>query len=202
MKLYADDPARRAWQIVFDLAALLAIALCIAIGVAVRGMIAALGEVGIRLEEAGSGFGGTMSEIGESLGQVPLIGPGIAAPFQGASDAGQSLAEAGRSVHDTVALIATVVGLLVAVAPIAAILLLWLVPRLRFAARAGELAALVRSGAPLDLLALRALARRKPAQLAAIHPDPAGAWRRGDPAVVRELAALELRRAGVALPRG
>ena len=49
-----------------------------------------------------------------------------------------------------------------------------------------------------QLLALRALANRPLAKLAAISDDPVGAWRREDPAAISGLAALELRSAGVA----
>src|SRR5437016_6111770 len=48
-----------------------------------------------------------------------------------------------------------------------------------------------------QLLALRALADRALRRLAAVSVDPVGAWRREDPTVIRGLAALELRAAGV-----
>ncbi len=201
MKLYADDPARRTGQILADLVAILAIAGFVGLGVLVHGVIAALGELGVRLQDAGTGFSGTMTEIGDTLGGIPLIGQGIAAPFEGASGAGDSLAEAVQAVQGTVTAVAIMAGILVAAGPVVAILLLWLVPRLVAAARAGELQALVRSGAPLDLVALRALTRRPIRELEALHDDPAGAWRRGDREVIDRLAALELRRAGVALRR-
>ena len=54
--------------------------------------------------------------------------------------------------------------------------------------------------ADLDLFALRALARQPMHLLARISPDPAGAWRRSDPGVVRELALLELRTVGLHPP--
>ena len=75
------------------------------------------------------------------------------------------------------------------------------IPRLRRASSAGELSKLVRSGAPLDLIALRGLMTLPIDVVAAQHPDPAGAWRRGDPEVVRRLAELQLQRFGVALRR-
>ena len=52
----------------------------------------------------------------------------------------------------------------------------------------------------LDLFALRALARQPMHRLAKISDDPAGAWRRGDPEVVRRLAVLELREVGLKPP--
>ena len=49
--------------------------------------------------------------------------------------------------------------------------------------------------------ALAALAHQGATSLAAISPDPVGAWRRRDPDVVRALALLELRDAGLRPPR-
>jgi hypothetical protein len=77
------------------------------------------------------------------------------------------------------------------------ILVLWLVPRIRFARRATRAKALVRAGAGLDLLALRALTNQKLSDLATIDRDAMGAWRRGDAAVMQRLAALELQSSGV-----
>jgi hypothetical protein len=53
-----------------------------------------------------------------------------------------------------------------------------------------------------QLLALRALANRSPAKLAAVSADPVGAWRREDPVTIYRLAALELRAAGIMIRAG
>ena len=201
MKLYADDAPRRTRQIIADGAALLGIGLFIWLAVTVRAIIGAFGELGIRLQEAGSGFSDTMREIGDTLGGIPIVGPAVATPFEGAGEAGDTLVEAGEAVRGTVDAISIVAAVAVAALPIAAILVIWLVPRLRRASRAGELSKLVRSGAPLDLIALRGLMTLPIDVVAAQHPDPAGAWRRGDPEVVRRLAELQLQRFGVALRR-
>jgi hypothetical protein len=47
------------------------------------------------------------------------------------------------------------------------------------------------------LLALRALANQPLRALTRVSDDPVGAWRDGDPAVLRELADLELRDLGL-----
>jgi hypothetical protein len=73
------------------------------------------------------------------------------------------------------------------------------VPRIRFARRASNARRLVSAGAGVDLLALRALAGQRLTSLTAIDPDPMAAWRRGDDAVMRSLAALELKSSGVRL---
>ena len=88
-------------------------------------------------------------------------------------------------------------GIGIAALPILTILLLWLLPRLRFAQRASRAQKLVKSGAGVDLLALRALASQNISALAAVDPDAMAAWRRGDDQVMRKLAALELKSSGV-----
>lgn len=201
MSIYSDFAPRRTAQIVADLIALVVIAIAIAVGVAVRTAIAALGGVWAQLEDAGSGFQGTMGEIGETLGEVPFIGGGIRGPFDAAGDAGNSLAEAGRAGREAVETLANLAGLGVALLPIALLLLLWLWPRVRFARRAASTRALLRLEDGEALLALRALDDATAEELAAISPRPVRAWQEGDRAVVRRLAELEARTAGVRLVR-
>ena len=199
MKLYSDFPARRTRQILGDLFAAVLIAVWVSIGVFVYNLIMGLASFGVQMEDAGSQFRETMTEVSATLGDVPLIGSGIRAPFDGASDAGAALETAGVEQQQLVQSIATWLGIGVAVVPILTILVLWLVPRVRFALKAGATAAQVKAGASLDLLALRALSSQKLSTVLQVDADPLAAWRRGDPAVVRALAQLELEASGVRL---
>lgn len=199
MKLYSDFAGRRTRQIVGDLVALGLIAVWVWFGATVFALVNGLAGFGVQMEQAGAGFRETMEDIGENLGGVPFIGGGIRVPFDGASEAGAALEQAGRDQQEAVFQLALVLGIGVTVLPILMILLLWLVPRIRFIRRAGRATQAVRTDAGVDLLALRALATSKLAAVTAIDDDPLGAWRRGDPRVVRELAQLELRAAGVRL---
>jgi len=140
-----------------------------------------------------------MSEVGDSLGAIPIIGAGIRMPFTAASEAGEALEDAGQSQQELIQQLAVTLGVGVALLPILMILVLWLVPRVRFARRAGHAKALVRGGAGLDLLALRALANQKVTTIAKVDADAMGAWRRGDESVMRKLAELELESSGVRL---
>jgi hypothetical protein len=200
MNLYADFAPRRTRQIVADIVALVVIVISILLGVAVRNAIAVLGGVWAQLEDAGNGFESTMGEIGETLGGVPLIGGGIRGPFDAAAGAGGSIADAGRTGQAAVETLATIAGLGVALLPIAIVLIVWLWPRIRFARRSAETRALLRLEDGEQLLALRALDDARAAELARISPRALSAWRAGEPAVVRALAALEAREAGVRLP--
>lgn len=200
MSWYADFAPRRARQIVADAVALTVVTLAIVAGIVVRDTIAALGGVFVSLQDAGAGFEGTMGEIGETLGGVPVIGGGIRGPFDQAAGAGVAIADAGRTGQAVVETIAMVAGLGFALAPIALVLLVWLWPRIRFARRSAETRALLRLEDGEQLLALRALDGATAAELARISPRPLSAWRAGEPAAVRSLAALEAREAGVRLP--
>ena len=197
MKLYSDFAPRRARQIVADVLALATIAAWVWLGVTVFQLIMNLADFGRQMEDAGAGFKDTMTEVGETLGDVPLIGGGIRAPFDGASDAGGALQAAGMSQQVAVSQLATGLGIGIAALPILTILLLWLIPRIRFVRRAGRASAMVKADAGIDLLALRALATQKISALSGVGPDPMAAWRRGDETVMRQLAQLELKSSGV-----
>ena len=79
------------------------------------------------------------------------------------------------------------------------VLMVWLPLRARYAQLARS--AVTARAIDTDLLALRAITRRPVRRLLKIAPDPAAAWRRDDRAVVRALAALELRSLGLRSPR-
>jgi hypothetical protein len=90
-----------------------------------------------------------------------------------------------------------VLALAVAAPPILFVAMPWLFLRIRFFRRKWVAITLARTPAGEQLLALRALANRPLAKLAAIHEDPVGAWRSHDAVAIHGLAALELRAAGV-----
>lgn len=199
MKIYSDFAGRRTRQIIADVAALTAIALWVWFGATIFALINQLAVFGVQMEDAGAGFRETMSDVGETLGGVPLIGPGIRVPFDGASAAGGSLEAAGQAQQDAVLQLATTLGIGTAALPVLMILLVWLVPRILFIRRAGRARSVVSAEAGMDLLALRALTTQKLSAITAIDADALGAWRRGETGVVRQLAQLELRSAGVRL---
>ncbi|MET0734992.1 MAG: hypothetical protein ABWY55_05020 [Microbacterium sp.] len=199
MKLYSDFGPRRTRQVFADVIALAFIAAWIWFGVTVYGLIAELAGFGRQMEDAGAGIRETMSEVGENLSGIPLIGSGIRAPFDGASGAGGALEEAGQGQQELVHQLALTVGIGVAALPILMILVLWLVPRGIFIRRATRARALVRAGADIDLLALRALSNQKITTIARVDGQAMAAWRRGDDAVMRRLAALELESSGIRL---
>jgi hypothetical protein len=197
MQIYSDFAPHRSRQILVDVVAIAAIAAWVALGAVVYSLVIDLTRFGQQMQSAGSDFSATMRDIGNRLDGVPLIGSGISGPFDVASGAGASLEAAGRSQQEVVLNLAVGLGWGIAVVPVATILLFWLVPRLRFARRAATTRRLLNTGVTVDMLALRALTSQKLSVLAAVDADPVSAWRRGDPAVMRSLADLELKAAGV-----
>ena len=81
--------------------------------------------------------------------------------------------------------------------PILLVAMVYLPLRWWFARAATAGRRLVDAGGDLDLFALRAMSHQPLHRLTRVSSDPAGAWRRGDSDVVRALAELELRDAGL-----
>ncbi|MDH2444304.1 hypothetical protein QDR37_10160 [Amnibacterium sp. CER49] len=199
MRLYSDFWGARAYQIAGDVVALLVVIAGILLGRSLHDAIAGLEDVGTQVERSGSDFSSTLGSIGKQLGGVPLIGGGIRAPFDAASGAGATLASAGAQWRDGVERVATLSGWAVVLGVLLVVLVGWVRPRLVGAVRRAVVARLAGSDADLELLALRALATRPPRAVTRVDPHATAAWRRGDPDVIRRLAALELRAAGVRL---
>ncbi len=200
MRFYSDYPARRTGQIVADLIAVAVIATSVTTAALLSGAVAALADVGRRMETAGTDFERDMSELGERLDGVPVIGDGIRGPVEAAGSAGGTLASTGQSQQDLVATLALATALVVALVPIAIVLWVWLRRRVAFARRAEASLRMARAEGGADVLALRALVRLTPEQFAALGGRPVDGWRSGDIRVVADLADLELRHAGVRPP--
>lgn len=202
MKLYADQPARRVRQIVADLFFLVWIVFWVWQGVGTFHSTMDLTEPTERTQQAASSLADNMGEAADSLGGIPLIGESAASPFARAQESAQKLADAGERTEHSLRVLAWKLGLSLALGPPAILAGFFLPARLRFirAATAGR--AFVDSTRDIDLFALRALATQPLDRLARISDDPAGAWRQGDPAVIRALAHLELHDSGLAPPPG
>jgi hypothetical protein len=199
MKLYSDFAGRRTAQIVADLIGIVLIALIIWGAVLIHAAIDVLGQVGKSLEDAGDGFRKTMTDAGNTLGGVPLIGGGIRQPFDAASSAGGLLAQAGQAQQNLVETAALIIAIASAVLPILIVLFFWLRPRLRFARRATTAYRIAQLNDGVPLLALRALVSSDAKELHRLAEHPVEAWRNGESEVVRALATLELREAGIKL---
>ena len=199
MKLYADLPARRTRQILADVLVLLWVVIWVRTGFAVRDPV--LGALGPArsLEAAGDSLQGSLADVAARVEGIPLLGEAISTPFDAAAAAGETMRQAGADLVAYVDRTALIAGVTTALLPVVLVVLPWLLFRIAGARRARALTLLLASEDPLDLLALRALATQPVGTLTRVSPTPAHDWRIGRPDVVARLAALELRRAGVAL---
>jgi hypothetical protein len=200
MKVYADSSTRRIRQVLGDLLLVGWLVLWLVIARVVHGATMLLARPGEELTRAGDGLADRLRDAGSAVNGAPIIGDQLQAPFAGAGDAADQLAAAGASQVRAVDQLAFWLTLSVGAIPILIALAVYLPARWRFAREATAGQRFVDAGEDLDLFALRALARQPMHRLAQISHDPAGAWRRGDPEVVRELAVLELRDVGLRPP--
>jgi hypothetical protein len=200
MKLYADAPARRTRQLAADLFFLLWLVAWVWVGHVVQHGTMQLSVVGRQTDASATSLAGGLTDAGDSLRGLPVVGDGAAAPFDQMSSASESLAEAGRSQVTAVHRLSWVLGVSIAAIPILTVGIFLVPARWRFAREATAGARFVDAAEDLDLFALRALARQPMHVLARVSDDPAGAWRARDPAVVNALAELELRDSGLSLP--
>jgi hypothetical protein len=202
MKIYADLPGVGLRQFLTDMIVLAWVAFWIWAAVWVYERVSNLAAPGRRIESAGEGLASGLSDAGDKVGNVPAVGDGLAEPFDTAARGAEALADAGRAQQDAVHNLAIALVILVLVVPMMLVVLGWLPLRVRWIRRASLAATLRGRPSGTDLLALRALTQQPLRRLVAIHPDPASAWRDGEPAAMASLAALELRTLGLRPRRG
>ena len=195
MRLYGEMPQVRARQLLQDMALVLWIVLWVAVGFKVNALVNELAQPGETIERAGSGFAGSVEEIGGGVGDVPLVGEELRRPFEAVAGAGRVLEEAGQTQQDLLQTLALWLGVLFAVIPISYVLYRYVPDRLRWIREAGAARRLRIDADDLRLFALRAIATRPLHELRRAAPDPAAAFEAGDYETLAglELAALGLR---------
>ncbi|MDQ4038897.1 MAG: hypothetical protein M3313_11260 [Actinomycetota bacterium] len=197
MRIYAQTPLFRARQLFGDL---LLLGWCIAwilLAFLLHGLVSELAGPGRLLEDAGRDLTGSMNEVSEAVGEVPVAGDALQAPFDLAGGVGDQMREAGQSEQDAVARLAFWLALLIAVLPIVWAVFRWLPRRLRWIREADAARRVIDD---VELFALRALTNRSLGELARLGPGPAAAWRSGDKAILLALAELELSALGLRPP--
>ena len=197
MKLYADRVPVALRQLLSDIFVVIWVYLWIRVAFWIRDIVERLAVPGEKLESAGSGIAGNLSEAGGKIGDLPIVGDELTKPFTGAADAARSIAEAGRQQQELVGQMALILPAVAVAAPLALVLFFWLPWRLLWMRRAGVVSAVRSQPAGQDLLALRALASQPLTKLAKLGPDIAQSWRAGDASAVAALAELELRQLGL-----
>jgi hypothetical protein len=198
MRFYAERPGRVLRQLLADVSVVVWTWVTVLVALRTRELIDRLQAPGRALAEAGTDIRDAFETAATTAQAVPFVGDALADALLDAAGAGGSLSEAGRDQVASVATFSVGAAVLVVAVFAVPVVVVWAALRLRYARLAGAAAAIRDSDT--DLLALRALARVPVRRLLTVAPDPAGAWRRADPAAVARLAALELRSLGFRAP--
>lgn len=199
MRFYAEHPARMAGQVVADLLVIVWVVLVVRFARGAQALVEQLEAPARALASAGESVRSSFAGAAQIAAGIPLIGGDLARSLDAGTGAGQSLTDAGVQQVDVVARMALGLAVVIVVLAAVPVVIVWLNARLRYAVAAGSATrARVRD---VDLLALRALVHQDPRRLLAVSTDPAAAWRRDDPVVIRDLAALELHMLGLRAPR-
>ena len=196
---YATTPGRLLAQLCSDVFVVSWTFIWVLVGLAVHSAVSTIAAVGRQVQGGADGVADSLKSAGHSADPVPLVGDALSKPLTAASKAALDIAGAGHDLDTTASWLAVVLALAVAAPPALAVVVPWLVLRIRFFRRKWTVSALAGTPAGEQLLALRALANRPLRRLAAVSPDPVGAWRVADPTTIRGLAALEMRSAGIAV---
>ncbi len=199
---YSTRPARLLAQLLSDFAVFVWTAIWVLVGMAVYDAISTIAEAGRQVENGAHGIAGNLASAGHGAQHIPVVGDAVSKPLASASEAALDIAGAGHSLDTTASWLAVLLALAVVAVPILIVVLPWLFLRLRFFRRKWTVTGLAATPAGEQLLALRALTNRPPRKLTDISTDPVGGWRREDPTVIRALAALELRSAGITIRAG
>ncbi|MCW2684679.1 MAG: hypothetical protein JWP33_2592 [Blastococcus sp.] len=204
MRLYADRPDHRARQLGADLGLLAWAVLWVLVARAVHGAVLVLAEPGHAVADLGRSISDTMGSAAGVAEGVPIVGDELSSPFGALGEAGAAVTGAGESASDAAHSLATVLAVVLVVLPVGWLLLRWLRWRLgwlREATAADRLLAGGPDGLPdLELLAARAMSTAPLPRLARLPAGTGAGWRAGDPAALRALAGLELRRLGLRTP--
>jgi hypothetical protein len=201
VKVYSDVGVQRFGQVIGDLLLAGWIAFCTALGLTVFKITDALGAPGRKAAEAGDGLAEDLRRMSEPVGKVPAVGDQLRAPIDGAASAAARLAGAGRDQAHAVEQLAYLLAGLTIGLPVLFAVLIWLPRRIGFSRRATAAQKFIDNAADLHLFALRAMANQPMQRLAKISDDPVTAWREGHPAVIAQLADLELRSNGLRAPQ-
>lgn len=194
MKLYAETPKLLSHQALSDLGVLVWCAGWALVGRGLYRAIEALRVSGDAVERAGGGLADTLGDVAGRVGQVPVAGSRLQAPFRDAAGAATSLAEAGRSGSEAIHDVALWAGWLVAMLPIVLLTVIYLHHRYVWVREATAASRIRIDADDLQLFALRAVTNRPLHELVKATPDPAAALAAGD---YQALAEIELRALGL-----
>lgn len=171
------------------------------VAVAVKRLVDALAVPSQTMVSTAREISTTTASAGDSVSKVPGVGGTLATPFRALQQQVTDLAGAAQHQADVIHQVAWTISLISVAIPVLLACWLWLPRRVRFIREAAAARRFIDSDADLDLFALRAMTHLPMATLAGVSDDPVTAWRDGDREVIERLAALELHRSGLTMPR-
>lgn len=198
--LYASSRRRATAQATGDLLLLGWIVGCWVMATFIRDVILRLADAARGLSEKTDAVAGTFDTAANRMSQLPLLGQQTAEPFRKASESVRDIALSGSTQAEDITSLAWWTFAAVLALPVIAALLVWLPRRVAFVREATASRRFVDADADLELFALRAMAHQPLYRLARVSPDPVGAYRQRDLAVIRELARMELADSGLPMP--
>lgn len=199
--LYSRRPARLVRQLLADLFALVWVVAWVQVGSAVHNSVADFARPVRDMQGIGEGYEQTFDDLAKRVAELPVLGAQLSGALDAVSTPGDALSTTAATLAADIERYADTLGLAVTWIPLLMYVIPWLLLRARFVARSYEISTIASRPGSHSLLAARALTHLPLAELMSLHPDPAEAWRLGDPELVRKLADLELKDSGARLPR-
>ena len=144
-------------QLLSDIVVVLWITLWVLIGLAVHSAISEIADFGQQMERGANGVAHNMDSASERADKIPLLGEAVSKPLTSTGHAAHSMAGAGHDLYTTATWLAVVLAFAVAAPPTLAIVVPWLIRRVRFFRRKRLVLALAATAGGTQLLALRAL---------------------------------------------
>ena len=197
LRWYAASPDRRTAQVLTDLLVLGWLIVCLWLAHGVDGRFEDFADQVRRAETATSSLSSGLTQAGDVLGGIPLVGDQVRDPFDSAAGASDELGQTSLQSADRIETTGTWLAAVLVIALFGPVGIPYTTRRVRWARQAASTERLASSPAGADLLAFRALTDLPIRELATAVPDAADGWRRRDPAVMTALVDLQLREAGL-----
>jgi hypothetical protein len=194
MKVYAERPLRALGQFIGDLLLFAWVGGWVWLAQQFHDRLDALRGPTKQVGEASSDLANSLSDTGEQLRGLQLVGELLAAPFDAIVGSARQLVDASDSSEQAIARLADLSMVVTAFFPIVFAVTVWVVLRGRWMRRATAAARLRHSGHGDGLLAAQALATARLDHLAPLA-NPGNPL--DDPISRRRLASYQLRRLGL-----
>ncbi len=197
--LYATTK-KRIPQIIADVGLVVWVALWVWLSIQIHRLVMLLAEPAYSARDSAENVHSALGSASSSVGEVPVVGGLLSPAFD---TLGLSVAGLLITIHQYIQMVevaAVVVAVILGVLAVGLYIRKWLPWRWTFVRESTAGRKLLPANASVELFALRAMASAPMSELVKITPDPMGAWKRGDVAIIQRLANLELANDGLQLP--